>query len=375
MPTAETTGTIGAGSQDTGEPKAPPHVRLRKAAHDTILVHPVARMRTAMLAVYVALLRAENDARAAHGEDFTVSVAEVARLAGTSVRSMHRFLPALVQAGLLAKPASGRTAHTENTYRLLSPDRPPRRALASAPASLAEVEAYVLSKGWDVPAETSREFFAYNEERQWIIPDPTFKRLNPCRDWRKLLVGWVETHRTAPPAQPTPPDPAAPAAATPPRRASSHTPKPSIFITAMGEPLGGRAEVLCKIMRRDSIAPWRHYEVEALKSSGIADSSESQFTEDAEALAWYYQRFEDGLVRVDHQPVDYRRQSMGALLLHWHGDVAKAKRAFDTFHSEEARDRAKQLWYVNDAGQTVPFSLCRFPGGPFPEFVPDPAQS
>ena len=375
MLTADTTRTIGAGSQDTKETKTPPHVRLRKAAHDTILVHPVPRMRTAMLAVYVALLRAENDARAAHGEDFTVSVAEVARLAGVSVRSMHRFLPALVQAGLLAKPASGRTAHTENTYRLLSPDRPPRRALASAPASLAAVEAYLVSKGLDVPDETSREFFAYNEAREWMIPDATGKRFNHCRDWRKLLVGWVETHRTAPPAQPPPPDSAAPAAATPPRRASSRKPKQSILITAMVEPLGARAEVLCNIMRRDSLDPWRHYEFEALKSSGIADSSESQFTEDTEALAWYYQRFEDGLVRIDNQPVDYRRQSMGALLLHWGADVAKAKRAFDTFHSEEARDKAKPLWYVNDAGQTVPFSLCRFPGGPFPEFVPDPAQS
>ena len=375
MLTADTTRTIGAGSQDTKETKTPPHVRLRKAAHDTILAYTAPRMRTPMLAVYVALLRAENDSRALHGEDFTVSVAEVARLAGMSVRSMHRFLPALVQAGLLAKPASGRTAHTENTYRLLSPDRPPRRALASAPASLAEVEAYLVSKGLNVPAETSREFFAYNEERQWIIPDATGKRFNPCRDWRKLLVGWVETHRTSPPAQTPPPDPAAPAAATPPRRGTARKPQQSILITAMGEPLGGRAEVLCNIMRRDSLDPWRHHEFEALKSSGIADSSESQFTEDTEALAWYYQRFDDGLVRVDNQPVDYRRQSMGALLLHWGADVAKAKRAFDTFRSEEARDRAKQLWYVNDAGQTVRFEMGSFPGGAFPKFVLDPAQS
>lgn len=375
MPTADTTRAKDSGLADTGEAKTPPHVRLRKAALDTILAYPVPRMRTAMLAVYVALLRAENDARAAHGEDFTVSVAEVARLAGMSVRSVPRFLPALVQAGLLLIPISGRNAHTENTYQLLSPDRPPRRALASAPASLAEVEAYLVSKGLDVPAETSREFFAYNEERQWIIPDPTFKRLNPCRDWRKLFAGWIETHRTAPPAQPTPPDPAAPAAATPPHLTCTRKPKQSILITAMGEPLGGRAEVLCNIMRRDSLDPWRHYEFEALKSSGIADSSESQFTEDTEALAWYYQRFGDGLVRVDNQPVDYRRQSMGALLLHWSADVAKAKRAFDTFHSEEARDRAKQLWYVNEAGQTVRFYLGSFPGGALPEFVPDPAQS
>ena len=375
MPNPDTTGTIGAGSQDTGEPKTPPHVRLRKAAHDTILVHPVPRMRTAMLAVYVALLRTENDARAAHGEAFTVSVAEVARLAGRSVRSIHRFLPALVQAGLLAIPASGRNNHTENTYRLLSHDRPPPRALASAPASLAEVEGYLVSKGLDVPAETSREFFAYNEARQWKIPDATGKRFNPCRDWRKLLVGWVETHRTSPPAQTPPPDPAAPAAATPPRRGTTRKPQQSILITAMGEPLGGRAEVLCNIMRRDSLDPWRHYEFEALKSSGIQDSSESQFTEDTEALAWYYQRFDDGLVRVDNQPVDYRRQSMGALLLHWGADVAKAKRAFDTFRSEEARDRAKQLWYVNDAGQTVRFEMGSFPGGAFPKFVLDPAQS
>lgn len=375
MPTADTTRAKDSGLADTGEIKTPPHVRLRKAAHDTILAYPMPRMRTAMLAVYVALLRAENDARAAHGEDFTVSVAEVARLAGTSVRSMHRLLPALVEAGLLAKPASGRNSHTENTYRLLSPDAPPRRALASAPATLAEVDAYVLGMGWDVLAGTSREFFAHNEARHWMIPDATKKRFNHCRDWRKLLAGWIETHRPAPPAQPPPPNPAGPATASPPHLTSTRKPKQSILITAMGEPLGGRAEVLCNIMRRDSLDPWRHYEFEALKSSGIADSSESQFTEDTEALAWYYQRFGDGLVRVDNQPVDYRRQSMGALLLHWGADVAKAKRTFDTFHSEEARDKAKQLWYVNDAGQTVPFSLCRFPGGPFPQFVPDPAQS
>lgn len=375
MLTADTTRTIGAGSQNTGEPKTPPHVRLRKAAHDTILAYPVPRMRTAMLAVYAALLRAENDSRAAHGEAFTVTIKEIARLAGVSVRSVPRFLPSLVKTGLLLIPISGRNVRTENTYRLLSPYGPPRRALASAPASPAEVEAYVLSKGWDVPAETSREFFAYNEARQWMIPDATGKRFNPCRDWRKLLAGWIETHRTSPPAQMPPPDPVTSATATPPHHTSTRKPKQSILITAMGKPLGGRAEALCNIMRRDSLDPWRHFEFEALKSSGIADSSESQFTEDTEALAWYYQRFEDGLVRIDNQPVDYRRQSMGALLLHWGADVAKAKRAFDTFHSEKARDKAKQLWYVNDAGQTVPFSLCRFPGGAFPEFVPDPAQS
>ena len=141
MLTDEPTRVIDSGLPVTGESKTPPHLRLRKSAHDKILVHPVPRMRTAMLAVYVALLRAENDSRALHGEDFTVSVAEVARLAGMSVRSMHRFLPALVEAGLLAKPASGRNSHTENAYRLLSPDGPPRRALASAPATLAEVDA------------------------------------------------------------------------------------------------------------------------------------------------------------------------------------------------------------------------------------------
>ena len=333
MPTADTTRAKDSGLADTGEPKTPPHVRLRKAAHDTILVHPVPRMRTAMLAVYVALLRAENDARAAHGEDFTVSVAEVARLAGMSVRSMHRFLPALVQAGLLAKPASGRTAHTENTYRLLSPERPPRRALASAPASLAAVEAYLVSKGLNVPAETSREFFAYNEERQWIIPDATGRRVHPCRDWRKLLVGWVETHRTAPPAQPPPPDSAAPAAATPPRRASSHTPQPSIFITAMGEPLGGRAEALCNIMRRDPRVPWRHEEFEALRCTGIATSPEFQFNEDTEALAWYYRRFEKGYW-VNNERVDYRRQSMIKLLLNWGDEVMKARREHDKADTE-----------------------------------------
>ncbi|MEY4939517.1 MAG: hypothetical protein RIQ93_1252 [Verrucomicrobiota bacterium] len=353
MLTADTTGTIGAGSQDTGEPKTPPHVRLRKAAHDTILAYPVPRMRTAMLAVYVALLRAENDARAAHGEDFTVSVAEVARLAGMSVRSVPRFLPALVQAGLLLIPISGRNAHTENTYRLLSPDRPRRRALASAPASLAEVEAYLVSKGWDVPAETSREFFAYNEARQWMIPGATGKRFNPCRDWRKLLVGWVETHRTAPPAQPPPPDPAAPAAATQPRRGTTRTPQQSILITAMGEPLGGRAEVLCNIMRRDPRVPWRHEEFEALRCTGIATSPEFQFNEDTEALAWYYRRFEKGYW-VNNERVDYRRQSMLALLLNWADEVMKAKRAFDSYLDEKRRSGAGRLYSTNEPEVTTP---------------------
>jgi hypothetical protein len=342
MLTADTTRAKDSGLADTGEAKTPPHVRLRKAAHDTILAYPVPRMRTAMLAVYVALLRAENDSRALHGEDFTVSVAEVARLAGMSVRSMHRFLPALVQAGLLAKPASGRTAHTENTYRLLSPDRPPRRALASAPASLAEVEAYLVSKGLDVPAETSREFFAYNEERQWIIPDATGKRFNPCRDWRKLLVGWFETHRTAPPAQPPPPDSAAPAAATPPRRGTSRTPRQSILITAMSEPLGGRAEVLCNIMRRDPRVPWRHEEFEALRCTGIATSPEFQFNEDTEALAWYYRRFETGYW-VNNERVDYRRRSMIKLLLNWGDEVMKARREHDELLATRARNRAGLL--------------------------------
>ena len=342
MPTADTTRAKDSGLADTGEPKTPPHVRLRKAAHDTILAYPMPRMRTAMLAVYVALLRAENDARAAHGEDFTVSVAEVARLAGMSERSVPRFLPSLVEAGLLAIPVSGRTARRENTYRLLSPDRPPRRALASAPASPAEVEAYVLGKGWDVPAGTSREFFAYNEERQWIITDATGKRFNPCRDWRKLLVGWVETHRTAPPAQPPPPDPAAPAAATQPRRGTTRTPQQSILITAMGEPLGGRAEVLCNIMRRDPRVPWRHEEFEALRCTGIATSPEFQFNEDTEFLAWYYRRFETGCW-VNNERVDYRRRSMIKLLLNWGDEVMKARREHDELLATRARNRAGML--------------------------------
>ncbi len=342
MPTADTTRAKDSGLADTGEPKTPPHVRLRKAAHDTILAYTVPRMRTAMLAVHVALLRAENDARATHGEDFTVSVAEVARLAGMSERSVPRFLPSLVEAGLLAIPVSGRNARTKNTYRLLSPYGPPRRALASAPASPAEVEAYVLSKEWDVPAETSREFFAYNEERQWIIPDATGKRFNPCRDWRKLLVGWLETHRTAPPAQPPPPDPAAPAAATQPRRGTTRTPQQSILITAMGEPLGGRAEVLCNIMRRDPRVPWRHEEFEALRCTGIATSPEFQFNEDTEFLAWYYRRFETGCW-VNNERVDYRRRSMIKLLLNWGDEVMKARREHDELLATRARNRAGML--------------------------------
>ena len=319
------------GSPITERAKTPPYVQVRKSAHDTIIAYPEQRFRASMLGMYLAFTRAQNDSRALHGEAFSVPVAEIARLSGRSVRTAQTYLLKLERAGLLAKPASGRAARTESTYRLLSPEGPPLRTLASAPASLAEVEAYVLSKGWDVPAETLRAFFDHNQQHSWLIPDRGGKRFNPCRDWRTLLPRWIAIHRSSPPVPSAPSDPATPA--TDARVRSEPLDSAITSASPSGDPQSERIQQRIRavgaLKRRQAATVWTAKERAAFKAAGLDTMSDDDFAAQLAPLAAYYD--ESALPRLrkfwgtDNPENDFRRRDLATVLNNWPIELDRAQ--------------------------------------------------
>lgn len=337
-------------SADFGRPiyeriKTPPHVQVRKSAHDTIIAYPEKRLRASMLALYLAFTRAQNDSRVLHGEPFSAPLAEIARLSGRSVRSAHKILPMLLNAGLLAKTASGRASRTESTYRLLSPDGPARRALASAPASLAEVQAYVLSKGWDVPAETLRVFYDHNCQHGWIIPDRAGKRFHPCRDWRNLLPRWIETHSSSPPAPAAPSDPATPAtgARVRPEPLDSANISASPSADPQSERMQQRIRAVGALKRRQAATQWTAKERAAFKAAGLDTMSDDDFAAALAPLAAYYD--ESALPRLrkfwqtDNPEKDFRRRDLATLLNNWPTELDRAQ-DFARWRKQRAEEAA-----------------------------------
>ena len=319
------------GSPITERAKTPPYVQVRKSAHDTIIAYPEKRFRASMLGMYLAFTRAQNDSRALHGEAFSVPVAEIARLSGRSVRTAQTYLLKLEKAGLLAKPASGRAARTESTYRLLSPDGPPCRALASAPASLAEVAAYALHKGWDVPAETLRVFYDHNCQHDWLIPDRTGKRFNPSRDWRRLLPRWIAIHRSLPPVPSAPSDPATPA--TDARVLPEPLDSANISASPSGDPQSERIQKRIRavgaLKRRQAATQWTAKERAAFKAAGLDTMADDDFAAQLAPLAAYYD--ESALPRLHkfwqtaNPEQDFRRRDLATLLNNWPTELDRAQ--------------------------------------------------
>lgn len=335
---------------DPSEPsKTEPHLRITKAAHDAILGHPDARARAPLLAIYLALARAENDTRSGvggycrPGDSFGIGSSELGRLAGLSPRAVEKHLPTLATLGLLAV-MSGRATRTQNSYRRLAAQGPPTCRPTSRPSSLAEVEKFALDQGLEIRTDTAKVFWDSNEAREWQILTKCRQRSNPCRDWQTLFLRFVEKHRpalsSAEGARVTPARPAS--------RAGRSREAASTLIADMPEPIAKRMRDLCDLVRpRSYDTPWSSQEMAAFRAAGLESIRPRDFADAYSEVANHYEAM---LLATCNgaEGKDSRRRNLLSLLRHWNPVVENARAYRSRGAIPDRADDGPQAWtYAN----------------------------